>query len=120
MPATSNFDLRREAANKGETKYKMHVPCRRGHLGMRYTSTGGCVECTNVRLIRAPTMMQNSFRFDSYVAPALTSAERIDLEIYLWECLIAWSAHIGKPAPINSETIRLAKLRRVSPHAIRS
>lgn len=33
-----------EAAKLGEKKY-LGAPCRRGHDGWRYTTTGGCIQC---------------------------------------------------------------------------
>jgi hypothetical protein len=36
--------IRHEARRLGLKVYK-GSPCLRGHAGLRYTSTGGCVEC---------------------------------------------------------------------------
>lgn len=32
-------------------RYRMTVPCKRGHVGFRYENTGACIECT--QLVRA-------------------------------------------------------------------
>src|SRR5574337_1027423 len=41
----SDKDTAREAARvSGKSKYDGN-PCKHGHSGLRYTSTGGCVEC---------------------------------------------------------------------------
>ena len=36
---------RREAAQKMMHKYFTGKPCGRGHLTLRYTGTGACIEC---------------------------------------------------------------------------
>lgn len=33
------------AYNQGLIKYEMESPCKKGHFGYRYTSTGQCCEC---------------------------------------------------------------------------
>lgn len=42
MPAS-----RDEAIDAGEVFYYTGLPCKRGHLSPRYTSSGQCVVCTN-------------------------------------------------------------------------
>lgn len=37
----------RDAARKnGQKKYNTWLPCARGHMALRWTSSGRCVECT--------------------------------------------------------------------------
>lgn len=36
---------RADAYSKGLTYFYTGVPCKRGHLSMRYVTTGGCLEC---------------------------------------------------------------------------
>ena len=36
---------RTTALNMGLVKYEMDSPCRKGHIGERYASTGQCIEC---------------------------------------------------------------------------
>ena len=60
--------LRIEAARQGLVRY-MGKPCKRGHVGERYVSTGRCVECdrnaarlfylTNKRIIQEAKMSQS-------------------------------------------------------------
>lgn len=40
---------RAEALLKGETKYISGKPCKRGHIGLRMTSTGTCIECRKIK-----------------------------------------------------------------------
>ena len=40
--------LRMLAAERGEMRYMMTKPCKRGHLGERYTSCGLCCDCITV------------------------------------------------------------------------
>lgn len=42
LPAT-----RDDALDKGEVFYFTGVPCRRGHLSKRYTTSGTCLQCLN-------------------------------------------------------------------------
>lgn len=37
--------IREQAKSQGLKRYDMPKPCKRGHLGQRYTSTGICCEC---------------------------------------------------------------------------
>lgn len=39
---------RDEAIATGNVHYDADKPCRRNHMGKRYTSTGNCVECLNI------------------------------------------------------------------------
>lgn len=41
--------LRTEARSNDIVTYTSVVPCKRGHLGDRYSGTGGCVECSKNR-----------------------------------------------------------------------
>ncbi len=40
---------RRKAYDLGETTYTALHKCKRGHIPIRYTSTGVCVECNKIR-----------------------------------------------------------------------
>ena len=37
------------AKQNGEKHYMADKPCKRGHIGLRITSTGTCVECRNIK-----------------------------------------------------------------------
>lgn len=37
---------RHDAARKKLRKYFTGKPCRKGHVGERYTTNGGCVKCS--------------------------------------------------------------------------
>lgn len=37
--------LREEALSKGLKSYSTGVPCKKGHIAEKYTSTGGCIQC---------------------------------------------------------------------------
>ena len=39
---------RDEAHRRGLTVYRTGKPCKRGHTGLRYVSTGACAECYKV------------------------------------------------------------------------
>jgi hypothetical protein len=41
--------LRTAAAARGDRYFETGVPCKRWHVGQRYTSDGGCVECAALR-----------------------------------------------------------------------
>ncbi|MBD9573731.1 HNH endonuclease [Pseudomonas sp. PDM23] len=36
-----------DAKNAGAPRYSSNRPCKRGHVGLRYTSNGNCVQCDN-------------------------------------------------------------------------
>jgi hypothetical protein len=38
-------EARIKARDAGETRYESKLPCKRGHVGPRYTSNGNCVQC---------------------------------------------------------------------------
>ena len=40
---------RKEAKERGLTVYSSSEPCKRGHTGLRYTSSGECRTCTKIR-----------------------------------------------------------------------
>jgi hypothetical protein len=43
---SKNRQLREEAKARGEMKYYSGVPCRHGHIGLRYVcGDGSCVDC---------------------------------------------------------------------------
>jgi hypothetical protein len=43
---SKNRQLREEAKARGDMKYYSGVPCRHGHIGIRYVcGEGACVEC---------------------------------------------------------------------------
>jgi len=39
---------RYEAQQKGEKKYMSKSPCKRGHIGLRITATGSCIDCIKI------------------------------------------------------------------------
>ncbi len=41
-----------EAAKNGEKHYFTCKPCKRGHVALRFTKGGGCVDCNYIRLMR--------------------------------------------------------------------
>jgi hypothetical protein len=41
----ADSDPRAAAAAAGHVRYVPTTPCKRGHLGERYVSTGACIEC---------------------------------------------------------------------------
>lgn len=40
---------RQKARDAGESRYQSVRPCKRGHTQVRYTSSGGCVECSHAQ-----------------------------------------------------------------------
>lgn len=44
-----HYQIRREAARRGEVRYYTGKLCQRGHDSERYTSNGMCVECLRER-----------------------------------------------------------------------
>ena len=48
MEAAPDMIISREDARRLELKvFRTGLPCRRGHTGFRWVSTGGCIECLN-------------------------------------------------------------------------
>ena len=41
-------EARRKAQESGDVTYRSQWPCSRNHVGLRYTSGGGCVECAAI------------------------------------------------------------------------
>lgn len=41
---------RQDAAAAGHKRYFPGTPCKHGHTAERFTSSGGCVECVNVKV----------------------------------------------------------------------
>jgi hypothetical protein len=46
---------RDRAVLKGDVRYSPGIPCKRGHLAERYTSTRGCVECLRPKSTKGRT-----------------------------------------------------------------
>jgi hypothetical protein len=58
----SQMDVRYEASKAGQITYVTDEPCRRGHVGPRYTSTGHCVACMKARSLgKSPGSETESF-----------------------------------------------------------
>lgn len=49
----SKYSDRFAAAMAGESHFFTGVPCKRKHLANRYVTTGGCVECVSVKVVKA-------------------------------------------------------------------
>lgn len=41
-----------EAVKNGDKHYFTGKPCKRGHVALRFTKGGGCVDCNYIRLMR--------------------------------------------------------------------
>lgn len=51
-----------KAAKAGESTYISDKPCKHGHAPIRYTSTGGCVECVKIRATKRDTEIRAMLR----------------------------------------------------------
>jgi hypothetical protein len=93
---TSIFQLRTQAAARGETTINTGKPCKHGHYSPRYVSTGGCIQCLTV------TVLPKYESFDGVAGYATdklltlknsTHAERIELRLYLQRCIFDFWKH---------------------------
>lgn len=71
---------RRQALLDGDVHYYTGVPCNRGHLGPRYSSTGNCIEChrpTSTMNKGVPTHVTAAIKVarDKELAPIRTQIE---------------------------------------------
>jgi hypothetical protein len=77
----SKFTDRRVAAENGSTRYFTGRPCKHGHIAERFTTSGGCVECVNVTVVKKAFSAPNvampptpyAFRSDIPLTPELVS-----------------------------------------------
>lgn len=66
-------DTPRSRAHKaGEAKY-LGEPCRRKHSGIRYTSSGECVDCAPLKNARNRERRIEKKRKDSYIPKAVAA-----------------------------------------------
>lgn len=76
------------AQQQGQKHYMAEIPCKRGHIGLRITSTGTCVECR--RLLEKERYHANPDKTKQRVAKKYKdNAEKIKTKRKLWYALNA-------------------------------
>lgn len=86
------------AAARGDKTFDTGVPCKNGHLALRYTSTGACLECLNPT--RTKPRVTADVRYISRAIPfaidrrIATSETRLNaLDAFLQDCVKRFTAH---------------------------
>jgi hypothetical protein len=89
------MDEREAARAAGLSRYTSTIPCRRaGHVGERYASNGGCIQCIDNTKVPAPLGVKKK----------LDHPQRLELNIILPS--MAWR-EIWTQEHTNQATVRL-------------
>lgn len=81
---------RYDQANKGQKRYYTGRPCKRGHMVERFVSTGGCVDCTNPRILAPVHEGGEVLHLRLQMTRPLQGVERDEVQ----RLLQAWTDHI--------------------------
>lgn len=85
---------RRQAHSRGELRYYTGAPCKHGHVGYRYVSTGACINCltqTFKRRVSPWTKELEPYVTESlWVKAELARDERLLMRHYLQRCIFAY------------------------------
>ena len=100
---------RMDAAQNGHRRYQSTVPCKHGHVGERYTSTGGCIPCLRRWTVGRPKPAQQKVEFCTFAALEYAPADIAALKCYLIECVIKHHESKGLRAPLDA--MRLYRMR---------
>lgn len=102
-------DLKHAAREAGERFFTTREPCNRGHVGRRYASTGGCVECltgkTEKPLTNVQTHIMRKWVFPTIVDINLPESAEVALEAYLLRCMDAFHTARGLVFPFNMQKV---------------
>jgi hypothetical protein len=112
------LDLRLAARARGEKTFTVNVPCKRGHIGPRYTSTGGCCECLGVGQAKALTAnqlltVQRYNPMPLLLAAEVTPDQIENLDRYLLHCAHHFCKSVIKMRDADN-ILRIARLAWVS------
>lgn len=85
---------RRDAADSGRSFFYTGVPCKHGHLALRYVSNAGCLGCLTkfrakvnpwtTKLVPLPTSKL-------WTLADFTRDERVTLRVYLQHCIFTFA-----------------------------
>lgn len=84
---------RREAADSGRSFFYTGVPCKHGHLALRYVSNAGCIGClTKYRAKMNPwtTKLVPFATSKLWTLADLSRDERVALRVYLQHCIFTY------------------------------
>lgn len=110
MSKYGDLILRHAAAAAGQKRYVSPRPCIRGHLGERYTTTGGCIECIarfKVAAIPKVNAVQVVFSFHLPMPDDVPTPDAF--RVYLTECAVKWYETKGPRVPFDP--VMLEKMR---------
>ena len=106
-PISAGQSEREAASRLGQKRYTSTTPCRRGHVGERYVSTGACIEClrrfkNGVGGPRADSVNRPQLRNIIIGVPyewgqIWTQAHQDAATVYLQQCADAMLAEWSKP-----------------------
>ena len=99
-----NRALRDKAANTGQVRYHTGVPCKRGHMADRWTSSGACIECTHSVITKA-NAMRDIWQARIPIPPSTPSTVRVAMQNYLARCAQAYLAANGLQMPIHPQAL---------------
>lgn len=103
-------DLKHAARVAGERFFTTGEPCSRGHIGRRYASTGGCVECltgkTDSPLTRVQHAIMRRWVFRTVVDLQLPESAEVALEAYLLRCMEAFHSARGLRFPFDMQKVQ--------------
>lgn len=97
--------LKFAARESGEKFFDCPIPCRRGHVGKRYASTGGCVACVTHRSLKPLTETQlavaRRYVFSTAVPLGMADHDVDMLETYLTRCMEHYCKAKGQEPPYD-------------------
>lgn len=93
--SNTNYDLRNSAALQGATRYMPPGPCKRGHMSERYTSTGGCVACQQMKVVKRQAPARGSWQPSPLMVPSEFGPEHLaalqsHVQLYVNTTCVAW------------------------------
>lgn len=100
----SDHSLRDAAALQGAKRYSNGKPCKRGHMSERWTSTGGCVECTTRRIIQ-PNAVRDIMNARIPIPATLPATLRVGVQNYITRCAQQYLAANGLTMPIHAQAL---------------
>lgn len=109
---------RDEAAANGRATYFTGIPCKRGHVALRYTCNTGCIECLQ-RFRRTTvnpwTKELAPFQPQGLYAPAgLTPELLAELAEFMHQSVAHWVNHKGLMTPSIQNAYEQAAIHRAT------